>query len=142
MHYTEDDNRIMENEKETMKDTAYPKYIKNRFVVIETHETPEGYCASIADHETGTTQKFYVGDEIADGKIGSIEPDGIVVFKPPRAEIQEFTLPSEQEMSPIGGHKASKGREMKDQGLKGKHQHKGAMLVISIDDDMERSASY
>ena len=141
MHYSEDDNRIIENESATQKDTAYPKYIQQRFLVIETHETPEGYCAQIADKETGTTQKYYQGDDLADGTIGAIEPDGIVAFKPPRAEIQEFTLPSEQEMSPIGGHKASKGREKKDEELKGKHGS-GAVVVISIDDEMERASAY
>lgn len=143
MHeYTEDDNRIMENESATKKDTAYPKYIQERFLVIETREIPDGYCALIADKETGTTQKFYQGDQIADGAIGSVEPDGIVVFKPPRAEIQEFTLPSEQEMAPIGGHKVSKGREKKDESLKGRHAKGGSVVVISIDDEMERSTAY
>lgn len=138
MYYSEDDNKIMENDSATMKDTAYPKYIKNRFIVIETHETKEGMCATIADKEFGDTSKFYEGDSIADGKIGEVQPDGLVVFKPPRAEVESFTLPSEMEMSPISGHSRSKDRERMDDDLKKGPKHGQAVVIISVDDAMER----
>ena len=142
MHFDEDDNQIMNNEKATQKEVAYPKYIQNRFVVLETHDTDQGMCASIADNELGSTQKYYVGDQLADGSIGSVEENGVVVFKPPRAEIAEFTLPSEEEMSPVGGHSASKARLKKDDELKGARKGGNAVLVISIDDGMEKATHY
>ena len=141
MNYSEDDNRIMANEAADMKDTAYPKYIKNRFTVMETVEIPEGYCAVIIDHEMGVTQKYHEGDSLADGKVMSIEEGGIVTFKPPRAEVQEFTLNAEDEMAPIGGHKMTKKRLMKDQDLK-EMQKQGSVVIIAIDDDMDKKAMY
>jgi hypothetical protein len=138
MYYSEDDNQIMENDAATMKDTAYPKYIKHRYLVIETHDTKGGMCATIADKELGTTSKFYEGDSIADGKIGEIQPNGLVVFKPPRAEVESFTLPSEMEMSPIEGHRRSKDRMRMDDDLKKRPQHGQAVVIISVDDAMEK----
>ena len=138
-----DDYAIMEEQGMVEKDVAYPRYVKNRFIVVETHDTPEGMCALIADKEMGITKKYYKGDSIADGKIESIEGEGVVSYKPEMASVEPFTLTSEQEMYPIAGEKISKGRMEKDDQLKKEHKReKGAVLVIQIDDDMDQQAVY
>jgi len=139
----DDDKEIMKEEGMVEKDVAYPRYIKNRFIVIETHDTDDGMCAQIADKEMGITKKFYEGDSLADGKITSVEPDGLVSYRPAMASVEPFSLPSEQEMYPIAGDRVSKGRLKKDEDLKKEHsRNKEAVLIIQIDDDMDQHAVY
>ena len=138
-----DDYAIMDEQGMVEKDVAYPRYVKNRFVVVETRDMPEGMCALIADKEMGITKKYYEGDDLADGKIESVETDGVVSFKPAMAAVDPFTLPSEQEMYPVAGERISKGRLEKDDQLKKEHgRERGAVIVIQIDDDMDKQAVY
>ena len=137
-----DDEMIMQESTMVEKDTAYPKYIKNRFLVLDVKEMPDGMCAMVADKEMGFTDKYYEGDELADGKVDSIDKEGVVTYKPHMAAVTPFALPSEAEMSPMQGQKMSRKRMKKDDEMKEMHSPKGAVLVIQVDDDMDRRAIY
>ena len=142
MHMNTEDQMIMNESAMVEKDTAYPRYIKNRFLVLEINDMPDGLCALIADKEIGYTEKYYEGDELADGKIESIDKDGMVTYQPNMAAVTPFVLPSEIEMSPMQGDKKSKTREKKDDKLRADYNSKGAVLIVKIDDKMDREAVY
>ena len=135
MHMNKDDEMIMNESAMVEKDTAYPRYIKNRYIVLEINEMPDGLCAVIADKEMGFTEKYYEGDELADGKIESIDEDGLVTYKPNMAAVTPFVLPSE-------GDKKSKQREKKDGKLRADHNPNSAVLIVRVDDNMDRDAVY
>ena len=96
----------------------------------------------IADKEMGYTDKYYVGDELADGEIKEIDMNGVVTYKPHMAAVTPFALPSEAEMSPMRGEKMQKERIKKDDKLKQEMDSGGAVLIIQVDDDMDRRAVY
>jgi len=131
MKYTIDDEALMQMSSEGEKSTHYRRYMVNRFQVMEVTETDEGLCAYIADKEMGVTLKFMEGDELADGKISSITEDGIV-FKPPRADVEPFTLPMRSEMYPIQGPKKTKARLKVEDEIKMRYDTQGP-IVLMID---------
>ena len=114
------DDKIIEMMHEQESNHHYGRYIMDRFVVIDIHDTPEGLCALIEDKETGERRKYYSGDQIADGAIDEIMAEG-VVFRPPRADVPKMMLKGSKEMRPIGGDKQTSYRSTMNQQLKSEH---------------------
>lgn len=119
------DTHIMNMEAESARGTNYRKYIQDRFEVVEN----DGESIVITDHEMGVMMELHEGDSLADGKIGGITLDG-VIFEPPRAEVESFTLPSVEEMMPMAMEKSFRNRMKLEDDLDQTH---GVVLIISQD---------
>ena len=123
------DKEIVEDMSSLEESKHYRRYLTDRFTVTKIHEIEDGLCAHVQDKETGQEMKLHTGDQLADGAVEVIEEG--VVFLPPRADVESFVLPSSQEMSPIGNHKATRVRHDLDNVLEREHM----MMPYDDDDD-------
>tara|TARA_R110002020_G_scaffold146356_2_gene320958 strand:+ start:436 stop:825 length:390 start_codon:yes stop_codon:yes gene_type:complete len=128
MHIDEMDQDIMDMEKDSQLETGYQKYILDRFEV----DSLEDGVAMIADNEMGLLYELHCKDELADGNIEV--KDGMVLFHPPRADINSFPLHSKEEMMPMSMEHARKKFHNKHDELE--HEN-GLVLIIGVDKDME-----
>ena len=119
------DRQIMNMEEESARGTNYRRYMQDRFEILEN----DGECVVVADKEMGQTMELHEGDSLADGKIGGITEDG-VIFEPPRAEVESFTLSSVEEMMPMAMEKSFRNRMKLEDDLT---QSNGVVLIISQD---------
>ena len=122
------DKEIVEDMSSTEESRHYRRYLTDRFLVTKIHEVEDELCAHVQDKETGEEVKLHTGDQLADGTVEVIEEG--VVFKPPRADVESFTLQSSQEMSPLGNN-AARTRHNLDNVLEREH----AMMSYGDEDD-------
>ena len=123
------DLEIVEDMSSTEESRHYQRYLTDRFVVTHVHEVEDGLCAHVFDNELGEEVKVHSGDQLADGTVEVIEEG--VVFRPPRADVESFLLPSSLEMMPIGNHRATKARNKMNDVLEREHM----MMPYDDDDD-------
>jgi hypothetical protein len=100
----EDDEIIVDGMHALEQGKYYRKYITDRFMVEDVHDTDMGLCAHIYDKELEHSEKYHTGDPIADGSIEVLQTG--VLFIPERADLASIPLHSELEMSPLHGDKA------------------------------------
>ena len=122
------DIEIIEDMSDTENNRHYRRYITDRFEVATVHEVEDGLCAHVMDRELGSEIKVHTGDPLADGTVEVVDEG--VVFKPPRADVEKFIIPSAQEMSPVLGHSTSRKRRVMDEAMSREH-----MMMPHGDDD-------
>ena len=122
------DIEIVEDMSDTENSAHYRRYITDRFEVSMVHEKEGALCAHVMDRELGGEVKLRTGDQLADGTVEIVDEG--VVFKPPRADVERFLLPSSQEMSPMTGHSSSRKRRVMDEAMSREH-----MMMPHGDDD-------
>tara|TARA_R100000808_G_scaffold3687_1_gene12801 strand:- start:653 stop:1084 length:432 start_codon:yes stop_codon:yes gene_type:complete len=123
------DKEIVEDMSSTEESRHYRRYLTDRFLVTKIHEAEDKLCAHVQDRETGEEVKLHTGDQLADGTVEVIEEG--VVFKPPRADVESFTLQSSQEMSPFGNN-ATRTRHKLDNVLEREH------MMMPYDDQEDK----
>ena len=123
------DKEIVEDMSSSEESRHYRRYLTDRFLVTKIHEEEDELCAHVQDKETGEEVKLHTGDQLADGTVEVLEEG--VVFKPPRADVESFTLESSQEMLPLGNHEATKTRHDMNNILEREHR----MMPYGDEDD-------
>ena len=124
------DKDIVGSMSDTQNNAHYQRYITDRFEVQDIKEVEKGcLCALILDKETGEMFKLYTGERVADGK-GEVIEEG-VVYRPPRADVSPFMLPTKQEMLPLGNFQATRSRDNMNNVL----EREQMMMPYDDDDD-------
>ena len=123
------DKEIVLDMSSTEDTKHYRRYLTDRFVVEDIHDTGMGFCAVIKDMEMGMSMKHLTGEQLADGTV-EVTKDG-VIYHPPRADVESFVLPHQQEMAPIGNHLIARKRNDMNQDL----MHEHVMMPQDDEDD-------
>jgi len=127
--YNSIDKEIVLDMSSTEDTKHYRRYLTDRFVVEMIHDTEMGFCAHIKDLEIGMEMKLHTGEQLADGTV-EVTKDG-VIYHPPRADVESFVLPHQQEMAPIGNHLIARKRNDMNQDL----MHEHVMMPQDDEDD-------